>query len=139
MGGRVAAFNKKREASRSERLIRGRAAAVAGAILAAVLAMAPALPASAASYINLGPRTCSGSSYLYSSGTANWNTTHKLVLTNGNVAIRGFVNHTASYQTSRYYTGLQGTVNRDGYSFVTLSGVIPAGSNVSSAFASCDY
>ncbi len=107
--------------------------------IALALSLTPPVAAQAATSITLGPRSCTGSSYLYSTGVANFSTVHKLVLTNGNVAIRNFVNTTGAYRTDRYYTGLQGTVNRNGYSFVTLSGVWFGGANVSSASLSCDY
>lgn len=102
------------------------------------LVIAPG-PAFAATSMTLGPKTCTGSSYLYTGGTANYSNVHKIVTTSGYVAIRNHVNLTGTYQTKYYYPIIQGTVVRDGLTFVALSGWWPSGSSVNWATLSCDY
>jgi hypothetical protein len=103
------------------------------------LAVASALPAQAAqTYVTLGPKTCTGSSYLASTANATIHVQHKIVATSGAFGVRTFNNYTGTYQQSYYYPGIQGSVIYDGHSYVQISPSWESGT-IASASMFCDY
>jgi hypothetical protein len=111
--------------------------AAALALGACTASIAGAPPAHAASYQYLGPKTCGSGSWLYSVARANNHVEHQVVTTAGQIAVRTFANTSGAYQVSTFYTKMQGTVVRDGHSFVQqASAAFPA--TVSSASLNCD-
>jgi len=110
---------------------------IAGATVTSVGSVSPA---QAASYQLLGPKTCAvgSGSWLYSTARANNSVEHQVVTTAGEIAVRTFANSTGAYQNSYFYTKMQGSVTRNGHSFVQqASAAFPA--TVSSASLGCDY
>ena len=119
---------------------RGRAFKAAAALtLALGLSLAAAIPAQAVqTFVTLGPKTCTGSSFLASTANATIHVQHKIVATSGAFGIRNFTNYTGTYQVSYYYPGIQGSVIYDGHSYVQISPAWESGT-IGSASMFCDY
>lgn len=130
--------------SRNEKSFRNasRTSLLAGlvVVLTALSLTFSAMPAHARqTSVTLGPKTCTGSNSLYSTSNATYSVVHKVVTTQGAVALRTFTNLTDNYVTHRYYTGMKGSVVYNGKSFVALSGTYFPDSTVGTASLNCDY
>jgi hypothetical protein len=116
----------------------GVAKTVSAITLALGLAVASAVPAQAVqTNVILGPKTCSGSSFLASTANATIHVSHQITATSGAWGIRKFNNATGTYQVSNYYAKFQGTVIYNGHSFVTIDPSWESGT-IGSASLFCD-
>jgi hypothetical protein len=101
---------------------------LAAGALALGIALAPALTASAATYIIAGTKSCTGSSRVYTVGVASGNHYHTHY--GPDVRERSFEGNPFVYKTTYYYSGGLGTYT--GYVSANTFG------DVSSASIACD-
>ena len=94
---------------------------------AALIVVAGALPASA---LYAGTKTCTGSSYVYTTGTSTGLHAHQHK--GPDIRERTYDGNMFLQQTTRYYSGGQGTYQGNVYGTLWYS-------NVSSASIGCDY